>query len=272
MCDRRYFGQERGVKRCTTERKRERWWIEHEKIMTNEMLFNKMSSFRQWSGEHCCHFTEIVTVDEFHVQRHQFLRCSISWILQRHRQALKEPALKADRVPVPKSLLWHQDEGWMGRVHTYIFRSKLLPMNISYQCRYSNLKGKNATMTLPSSCRAACGKSDQPKRTDHLLQLRCFEIEKVICDFTVTLSCRIVFFLAKIWLGQAKALVFPCELFFKGQWMLEVWEKVSTSCQLKAGKGVEYVISLCDFENLTKLCKADNHILKANIWKVQSGG
>lgn len=36
--------------------KRERWWIEHEKIMRNEILFNKMSSLRQWSGEHRCHF------------------------------------------------------------------------------------------------------------------------------------------------------------------------------------------------------------------------
>lgn len=74
---------------------RERWWIEHEKIMRNEILFNKMSSLRQWSGEHCCHFTEIVTIDEFHLQRHQFLGCSISWIFCSDRGRLWKPGIES---------------------------------------------------------------------------------------------------------------------------------------------------------------------------------
>lgn len=52
--------------------------------------------------------------------------------------------------------------------------------------------------------------------------------------------------------------------------MLEVWNKVSTSCQLKAVKGVKCAISMCDFENLIKLCNADSHILKAKMFHLTS--
>ena len=73
-----FWAERRGAKR-----KRQRWGIEHEQIMRNEILFNKMSSLRQRSGEHRCHFTQIVAIDEFHLQRHPFLGCSICLILQR---------------------------------------------------------------------------------------------------------------------------------------------------------------------------------------------
>lgn len=60
-------------KRVPHWQNREKWWIEHEHVMRNEKLLSEMSSLRQWCGEHCCHF-----LDEFHLQRHQFIGCSIS--------------------------------------------------------------------------------------------------------------------------------------------------------------------------------------------------
>lgn len=121
-----YFGQGRG------DEQREGWWIEHEKIMRNEILLNKMSSLRQWSGEHCCHFAEIVTIDEFHLQRHQFLRCSIFLDFAAIEAGFENLALKADRVSAPMRQLWHWDEGWIGREPTCIFGWRLLAMKISY--------------------------------------------------------------------------------------------------------------------------------------------
>lgn len=43
----------------------------------------------------------------------------------------ENPALKADRVSAPMRQLWHRDEGWTGKEHTYVFRSNLLATNIS---------------------------------------------------------------------------------------------------------------------------------------------
>lgn len=148
---------------------RERWWIEHEKIMRNEILFNKMSSLRQWSGEHCCHFTEIVTIDEFHLQRHQFLGCSISWIFAAIEAGFENLVLKADRVSAPMRQLWHWDEGWIGGERACIFGWRLLAMNISYYCWYSELKGKK--MPLWVCCLASYMPAVKPtnRNTDKLL-------------------------------------------------------------------------------------------------------
>lgn len=116
------WGEEDILGREGGDEQREGWWIEHEKIMRNEILLNKMSSLRQWSGEHRCHFAEIVTIDEFHLQRHQFLRCSIFLDFAAIEAGFENLALKADRVSAPMRQLWHWDEGWIGKgAHMYLW-------------------------------------------------------------------------------------------------------------------------------------------------------
>lgn len=78
----------------------------------------------------------------------------------------------------------------------------------------------------------------------------------------------------------SKMVVFQC-WFLKASRCLRS-ERRPTSCQLKVVKGVICAVSLCDFENLTKLCTnkaksakglgrhTDYHILKAEMFHFKS--
>lgn len=93
----------------------------------------------------------------------------------------ENPALKADRVSAPMRLLWHRDEGWIGRERTYIFRSRLLLWTFLISADIQISKEKMPLWR----CRLT---SQMPVvklinlNTDNLLLLRCFELRKVICD------------------------------------------------------------------------------------------